>query len=114
MEVTYCVQWSHNTWTAIMIVPITIFSWIRNLDNLAPLALIANIGIFFGIFVIICDEIYKLTTKGEERAAILQPDSNLSAYGSFISTCVFFGNAMYAFEGIGVVSNKLFVLFVVE
>ncbi len=105
MEVTYCIHWSHNVWTAIMIIPITTFSWIRNLDNLAPLSLIANVGIFFGIFVIVCDEIYKLTTSGPDSAAVLQTDSNLVPYGTFISTCVFFGNAMYSFEGIGVVSR---------
>ena len=102
MKDAYCIDWDIRAWMAIMIPPIIIFSWISNLDSLAPLALLANIGIFFGLFVIIGDELFKLSTK---EAIVTKEPEKLSAYGSFIHTCVFFGNAIYSFEGIGVVSQ---------
>lgn len=107
MNVVYCIDLDHRIWSAILIPIITIFSWIRNLDNLAPLSLVANVGIFFGIFVITCDELYKLSTHGEDQAVITKDSSQLNASTSFLKTCLFFGNAIYTFEGIGVVSVHL-------
>ena len=86
-----------------MIPLITIFCWIRNLDALAPLSAVANLCIIFGLAVILYDCFHLI---GEGNAAANGKDGGVSAVmlgGTAIP--VFFGTAVYAYEGIGVVSD---------
>ena len=90
---------STQIWILILIPLVTVFCWIRNLDSLAPLAAVANICIIFGLSVILYDCFYLV---GKRKAAV-----NTHGVDPFIlggtAIPVFFGNAVYAFEGIGVV-----------
>ena len=92
---------STQVWIVILIPLVTVFCWIRNLDSLAPLATVANICIIFGLSVILYDCFYLI---GEQKAAV-----NTYGVDAFIlggsAIPVFFGNAVYAFEGIGVVRH---------
>ena len=87
-----------------MIPPIIIFSWIRNLDSLAPLSVVANICMWFGLGVVIYDEIYRFSTTGPNEAIVYKDIDSLNIVGTFITISLFLGNAMYSFEGIGIVS----------
>ena len=85
-----------QVWITILIPLVVIFCWIRNLDSLAPLATAANICIIFGLSVILYDCFYLV---GERKAAV----------NTFGVDAVILGgipNAVYTFEGIGVVKNK--------
>ena len=46
-----------QVWVAILLVPMIILSWIRNLDELASLSMVANLCILVALVVIFCDEI---------------------------------------------------------
>ena len=105
MSQAYGLEWSPKVYTAIMILPIVIFSWIRNLDSLAPLSVVANICMWFGLGVVIYDEISRLSTTGQNGAAVNNDKGSLIGFGTFISISLFLGNAMYSFEGIGIVSG---------
>ena len=85
-----------------MIPLVVVFCWIRNLDSLAPLAMVANICIIFGLSVILYDCFYLV---GERKAAVNTFGVDAVILGG-TAIPVFFGNAVYAFEGIGVVKNK--------
>ena len=100
-----------RVWILILIPMVAIFCWIRNLDALAPLSAVANLCIIFGLVVILYYCTYLI---GEGKAAANGRDGGVDAIvlgGTAIP--VFFGNAVYAFEGIGVVST-LKVLCAVE
>ena len=104
MSQTYCIDWSIKAWIAIIILPIILFSWIRNLDNLAPLSTLANICILVGLAVILYDEIYRLVTNGSSAAAV--ETGTVDSYGTIQPLALFFGTAIFSFEGIGVVCIK--------
>ena len=93
-----------KAWIAIIILPILVFSWIRNLDNLAPLSILANFSIFIGLIFIFYDEFYHLTTSDEKYKAPFRAGEVIKPFGTLLGTSLFFGNVVYSFEGIGVVS----------
>ena len=101
MSQTYSIEWSIKAWIAIIILPIILFSWIRNLDNLAPLSTLANMCLIVGLAVILYDEIYRLVTSGSSAV----PVASGKVKNIVLSLALFFGNAIFAFEGIGVVCN---------
>ena len=92
---------STQVWIAILIPLVVIFGWIRNLDSLAPLATVANICYIFGLSVILYDCFYLV---GERKAAVNTVGVDAVILGGS-AIPVFFGNAVYAFEGIGVVKT---------
>ena len=47
-----------HAWIAIVITPVVLFCWIRNLESLSPFSLVANLCIFFSLGVIFYEEIY--------------------------------------------------------
>lgn len=46
-----------EAWIAIIIIPVVVFCWIRNLESLAPFSLVANLCILFCLAVIFYEEI---------------------------------------------------------
>ena len=94
------VEFDARVWIAILVPLVAIFCWIRNLDSLAPLATVANLCILFGLGVILFDVIHLMD---ERKAAVFEYPGVKNAIVSSTALAVFFGNAIYAFEGIGVV-----------
>ena len=69
------------------------------------LSLVANLCILFSLAVIFYEIVYQLSAgEGDEAAAIRS--KSLSAV-DFAKLPLYFGTAVYAFEGIGVVSKGL-------
>jgi proton-coupled amino acid transporter len=89
-------------WIAVMIIPVVVFSWIRNLDNLASMSILANIFTVISLVVIFYDEIYRFATN---NAAVNKPE-NLKPFGDVEGVALFFGTVIFSFEGIGMVSSS--------
>ena len=106
MNETYCIQLDKIVWIAIIIVPVILFSWIRNLDHLSSLSALANISILFGIGVILYDEMYRFLAGNQSRSAAVLTQQ-LNWHGDLVHTALFFGNALFSYEAIGVVSTSL-------
>lgn len=114
----FSVEWPFRAWVAIILLPIVVFSWIRNLDNLSPLSYIANVCIFVGTLPILYDEVDRLVTH---RAAIFMSnttdtstDKNNTLYPAHfdLSLALFFGSIAFTFESIGVV-RQVYLMFIV-
>ena len=69
-----------------------LFSFIRNLNHLAPLSTIANVCVLFGLVIVF---VY--------LGSHLQDPHKLPAFAGWNTLPLFFGTAVFAFEGIGVV-----------
>ena len=68
-------------------------------------SLVANICILFSLVVILYEMVYQLSVgEGDEEAAIRR--KSLAAF-NLKSIPLYFGSAVYAFEGIGMVSKGL-------
>ena len=91
----------------ILLAPVILFSWIRNLDTLASFSSIANVCIVFSLFVILYEEFYRFTTSNEVNKAAVRTVS--LPYITPATLPLFFGTAVYAYEGIGVVSSNVCV-----
>jgi len=90
-----------RVWMMIMLPIVIVSTWIRNLDSLAPLSFVANIGLVFGIGSIL----YYLSDKMIGRKAAVFHDSILHAVTLTMSGLpLFFGNVLFTFEAIGLVS----------
>lgn len=109
LEEVYCVTLKKEIAIAIFVPLVIVGTWIRNLDELAPLSTIANICIGFSLLVIVYDEMERFLTDREDiRAAVRVPGGvELATYKTLP---LFFGGVSFAFEGIGVVlplENKM-------
>lgn len=82
---------------------VTIFTWIRNLDTLAPLSFVGNIGLVFGLGSIL----YYVTTKMAEKTAAIFGNEIEPAILSMSGLPLFFGNALFTYEAIGMVPKEL-------
>ncbi|XP_071951038.1 proton-coupled amino acid transporter 1-like [Antedon mediterranea] len=80
---------------AMLFLPVVIYCYIRELDDLAIFSMIANVLLIAGIAIIYE---YMFTHLGE-----CQPVSDLPLVADVSQWPIFFGTAIYAFEGIGVV-----------
>ena len=47
-----------KVWIVIMLVPVVVFCFIRNLESLSPFSLVANMCILFSLLVIFYEELY--------------------------------------------------------
>ncbi len=96
-----------EAWIAMTVVLVTLLTWIRNLDELAIMSSIANLCILFSLAVIVYEVIYQLAVQDpydpSEKAAIR--DGGIHYYRADISLALYFGAAIYSFEGIGVVGD---------
>ena len=93
-----------RVWIAIMLPIVTIFTWIRDLDTLAPLSFVGNIGLVFGLGSILY---YVINKMAEKRAAIFDDTEIQPAILSMSGLPLFFGNALFTYEAIGMVPVKL-------
>lgn len=75
-----------------------LLSWIRNLNHLSPLNILANISILIGLIIILYDAVYRFRTQ--EAAVIV---GGLDNIGNVFTTSLFFGSSIFAFEAIGIV-----------
>ncbi len=98
---TYCWELDFRIWVLIILVPMILFSWIRNLDTLASLSGLANICIFTGLLIVLYDELNKLIIRGPHEAAV--KEGLLNSTGPPLHLAMFFGTAVFAYEAIGVV-----------
>jgi proton-coupled amino acid transporter len=102
-------------WIIIVLVPFALITYIRDLRTLAPFVAVANVCLLFVVLVILIDAVYRFATK---RAAVNceQKDFNITVDPSHAMVCginpwplslndlfIFFGVAVYTFEGIGFV-----------
>ena len=114
MEEAFCVSLKKELRIAVMILPLVIFNWIINLNNLASLSMLANFCILFGLVVIFVDVIYLFVIDGDKEAAVKKSDHDVKSFGSVLPLALFFGNVVYAYEGIGVVIDVLLVCFIID
>ena len=77
MEEAFCVFLKKEVWIAVMILPLVIFNWIRNLNNLASLSMLANFCILFGLVVIFVDVIHLFVIFGVKESAIKKSDHDI-------------------------------------
>lgn len=94
-----------RVWMLIMLPIVIIFTWIKNLDALAPLSFVANVGLVFGIGSVL----FYLTDKMIEQKAAIFHDSDVNstlqaATLTMSGLPLFFGNVLFTFEAIGLVS----------
>jgi proton-coupled amino acid transporter len=80
----------------ILLLPITLSCWIRDLKYLAPVSLFANVCMTVGIAV----TLYYISQE-------LPAPSTRDYIAPWSKLPLFFGAAIYAFEGIGLVSKIL-------
>merc|ERR1719193_2592067 len=85
--------WNYRIYIAILLVPVTLTCCVRNLKYLSPLSIVANILEFVGLGIIFY---YIFATP-------LPHSSTVPAFGSISNFPIFFGTAIFAFEGISVV-----------
>ncbi|KAJ7327346.1 hypothetical protein OS493_027035 [Desmophyllum pertusum] len=88
-----------QTWMAILLLPIILLSFIRDLRTLVPLSIAANICCALSLIII-----FQYLVRN------IHHTDKLPAFAGWSNFPVFFGITMYAFEGIGVVlpiENKM-------
>ena len=88
-------------WIVIMLPIVTVFTWVRNLDTLAPLSFVGNISLAFGLGSILY---YIANRMAEKEAAVFDTDGTQAAIFSMTGLPVFFGNALFTYEAIGMVN----------
>ena len=97
-----------RVWIAIILPLLVVCCWIRELEGLTMLSLVANLCIVLALIVILYEMLFQLTDgEGEEKAAIRRESLPAADLTNFP---LYFGSAVYAFEGIGVVSRRIFSL----
>lgn len=85
--------WNYRIYIGLLLIPVTLTCLVRNLKYLSPLSVVANILEFVGLGII-----FYYIFSGP-----LPPTSSVPAFGSFSKFPIFFGTAIFAFEGISVV-----------
>ena len=91
---------AYQAMVLVLLIPLI---FIRNLRALAPLSVIANILTALGIFVI-----YYYCVQD------LRPTTDFPSFAGWATLPMFFGTAIYTFEGIGVVSFVFFIHFLFQ
>ena len=94
---------SMEVWIAIVLPLVILCCWIRDLDNLTPFSLVANLCILFSISVIFYQIIFRLASDHGDQEAAVNKGEVTAFY--FVNFPLFFGSAVFAFEGIGMVGS---------
>jgi proton-coupled amino acid transporter len=81
--------------------PMVVLNWVKSLKYLAPVSMIASVLTIIGLGII-----FYYTVQD------LPPASSRPAFAAWKHLPLFFGTAIYAFEGIGVVRNTYFLLYI--
>lgn len=89
-----------RVWIGILLPLVILFSWIKNLDTLVPFSLVANFCIFFGLGAILYYIFYLFV---EKTAEVFDSGEVVAVSIGGTVLPVFFGNALYSYEGIGMV-----------
>lgn len=89
-----------RVWIAILLPLVIVFCWIRNLDALFPFSTVANLCIFFGLAVILYYVFYLFVDK---EAKVFDESEVVAVKVGGTALPFFFGNALYSYEGIGMV-----------
>lgn len=90
---------SVKTYLAILLLPLIFLNWIRNLKYLSPVMTVANGFMSIGlgiIFYYIFKDMHGIYDEREHFHV---------GFNSWSTIPLYFGTALYAFEGIGMVSN---------
>lgn len=88
----YGYQWDVHVHMAVILIPILMSCMVRNLKYLAPISTIANILMITGIIITLYYSMQEL------------PDISSRRYIADLEQLpLFFGTALFAFEGIGLV-----------
>lgn len=90
------IQWPLQTYMALLLLPMILLNYVRNLKLLAPFSMIANIFMAVGLGIIF----YYIFR--DPLPPIHRPDFS-SGFASWRQLPLYFGTAIYAFEGIGMV-----------
>ncbi|CAG0879965.1 unnamed protein product [Darwinula stevensoni] len=92
MKAHFQLEWKIQVYMAILLVPFIFLSFVRSLKFLSPFSMIANLLMAVGIGIIFSFLLQDLP-----------PVSSRPFFASFRQLPLFFGTAIYAFEGIGVI-----------
>jgi len=90
----YLVRLDIRVYLLLLLLPMIVLNWVKSLKYLTPVSLFASILTVIGLGIIF---FYMLQD--------LPPASTRPAFASWKQLPLFFGTAIYAFEGIGVVSE---------
>lgn len=88
---------------AIALIPILLTSLVRNLKYIAPFSFLANVFICVGIVITVYFAVQDLP-----------PLSDRNFVGTLSRFPLFFGTALFAFEGIGLVRSSFVFLFAAD
>jgi proton-coupled amino acid transporter len=86
---------SIQTYMALLLLPMILLNWVRNLKLLAPFSMIANVFMGIGLGIIFYYIFRDLPSMHRDGITI--------GFTSWKQLPLYFGTAVYAFEGIGVV-----------
>jgi proton-coupled amino acid transporter len=92
------IEASVKTYLAILLLPLIFLNWIRNLKLLSPVMSVANLCMAVGlgiIFYYIFQDIQPITERKDFHVV----------FSSWGHIPLYFGTALYAFEGIGMVKK---------
>lgn len=101
------VRLDDRVWIAILLPLVAVFCWIRNLDTLIPFSTIANLCLFFGVGVILYYMFYLFV---EKEAKVYDESEVVAVRTSGMALPFFFANALYTYEGVGMIlplENKM-------
>ena len=88
--------WKIQSFEALLLILLIPYNLVRHLKYIAPFSSAANLLMMLGFIVIL-----------QYCCQHLQPVPHFPAFGSSTGLALFFGQAIYAFEGIAVVSITL-------
>jgi len=91
----YWVSLDISTYMLILLLPLILINYIRNLKLLAPFSTLANLITFVGLSM-------TLVYMFED----LPPISDREMYGTLRNFSLYFGTTLFALEAVGVVSLK--------